>query len=400
MTSNHPHLARLLARVKGEVSAAELEALRAAGSSIYDSFTDVEAERKQLTAAGTDLWHPGSPDPRPRLATFWRAFACQQLGEAFLDADYAADPGTVGYVPPVTAEQVEALFTEVEALLHDVRHAETDPSWKPAGLPSLLPRWIDVDPCPRAHLEAMLKACTVLVEHAELAVADLQALGADRHPAEYQRLQAELADAKADASYAAGLHAGLPGGVSQNLHERIERTLKRAIENAYRIGQLAAMPQLIGTRAAGGRPAGIRRLPRPGEAGFDMWCLTDPRTRANWRADPAAVRAIEMLWRFDPDPGATLTIQAEIDAAAERGDLRLTLDGYYFCCPWSAVYQVVNPVTIGATRLRRGKRFTFDVSAEEMAEGGPFKRDVLVGDFRSTDRVDYCNPEEGHHDDD
>lgn len=395
MTSNHPHLTKLLAKVKGEVSAAELEALRGAGSSIYDSFTAIEAERKQLADVGTDLWQPDSPDPRPQLATWWRAFACQQLGEAFLDADYAADPGTAGYVPPVTAEQVEALFTEVEALLHDVRHAETDPSWTPTGLPSRLPRWVDVDPCPRAHLEAMFKACTVMVEHAELAVADLQTLGADRHPAEYRRLQAELADAKADASYAADLHAGLHGEVSQNMHERIERTIKRAIENAYRIGQLTAMPQLIGTQ-----PAGIRRLPRPGEAGFDMWCLTDPRTRAHWRTDPAAVRAIEMLWQFDPDPEATLAIQAEVDTAVERGDINLSSAGHYFCCPWSAVYLVVNPVTIGGKRIRRGKKFTFDVSAEEMGEGGPFKRDVLVADFHPTDRVDYCNPEEGHHDDD
>lgn len=395
MTSNHPHLTRLLAKVKGEISAAELEALRGAGSSIYDSFTTIEAERKQLAEAGTDLWYPGSPDPRPRLATWWRAFACQQLGEAFLDADYAADPGTVGYVPPVTAEQVDALFTEVEVLLHDVRRGGTDPSWTPTGLPSQLPRWVDVDPCPRAHLEAMFKACTVMVEHAELAVADLQTLGADRHLAEYRRLQAELADAKADASYAADLHAGLHGEVSQNLHERIERTIKRAIENAYRIGQLAAMPQLISTR-----PAGIPRLPRPGEAGFDMWCLTDPRSRARWQKDPAAVRAIEMLWQFDPDPEATLAIQAEIDAAVERGDLRFSPAGHYFCCPWSAVYQAVNPVTIGGKRLRRGKTFTFDVSAEEMGEGGPFKRDVLVSEFRHTDKVDYCNPEEGHHDDD
>jgi hypothetical protein len=395
MTSSHPHLTKLLAKVKGEVSAAELEALRGAGSRIYDSFTAVEAERKQLAAAGIDLWQPGSLDSRPRLATWWRAFACQQLGEAFLDADYGADPRTAGYVPPVTAEQVEALFTEVEVLLHDVRHAESDPSWTPAGLPSRLPQWVDVDPCPRAHLEAMFKACEVMVEHAEFAVADLEALGAGRHPAEYQRLQTELADAKADASYAADLHAGMPAQVSQNLHERIERTIKRAIENAYRIGQLAAMPQLMGVLP----PAGIRRLPRPGEDGFDMWCLTDPRSRAGWRNDPAAVRAIEMLWKSDPDPGATLGIQAQIDAAVERGDLSRTSGGHYFCCPWSAVYQVVNPVTIGGKRLRRGKTLTFDVSAEEMAEGGPFTRDILSGDFRPTDKVDYCNPEEGHDDD-
>lgn len=392
-----PLLVRVTARLKGEVPAAELEALRTAGSGVYEAFTAVEAERKQLAASGTDLWSPGSPDPRPRLVTFWRAFACQQLGEAFLDADYALDPSTRGYVPPVTAEQAEKLFAEVEGLLHDARLAEADPSWKPSGLPSRLPAWVDVDPCPRAHLEAMLRACALMTGHAEIAVADLEALGAAKHDGEYRKLKADLAGVKADAEYVATLHAGMHGKVSQDLHERAERTVKRAIEGAYRLGQLAAMPQLI--NGAVTRPADIRALPLPGAPGFDMWCLTDPRTRPSWKRDPAAVRAIEMLWRFDPDPGATLAIQAGIDAAERRGDVRHASLGNYFCCPWSAVYQAVNPVTIGGKRLRRGTRFTFDVSAEEMGEGGAFKRDVLTGDFQPTSKVDYCNPEEGHHDD-
>lgn len=397
MTVSRPLMTRIAARLKGEVPADELEALRGAGSRVYDEYVAAEAERKGLAAAEADLWAPGAPDPRPRLVTLWRAFACQQLGEAFLDADYAADPRTRGFVPPVTAGQAEAYFTEVESLLHNVSRAAADPAWSPAGLPARLPAWVDVEPCPQAHLEAMLKACAVLAEHAELAVADLELLGADRHPAEYQRLAGLTAAVRADADYAATLHAGLHGQASEEMHERAERTVKRAVEGAYRLGQLAAMPHLAAAEPA----APERWLPRPGEAGFDMWCLTSPRTRADWKRDPAAVRAIEMLWRYDPDPAATLAIQGEIDAAADRGDVRITGQGNYFCCPWSAVYQAVSPVTLGGKRIRRGKAFTFDVSGEEMAEGGAFKREVLVADFTPTSKVDYCNPEEGgHHDDD
>ena len=56
-------------------------------------------------------------------------------------------------------------------------------------------------------------------------------------------------------------------------------------------------------------------------------------------------------------------------------------------------------MTIGGRQLAVPQQFTLDVSAEELAEGGPFVRRVLVGPFRDTDDVDYCDPEAGgHHD--
>jgi hypothetical protein len=36
--------------------------------------------------------------------------------------------------------------------------------------------------------------------------------------------------------------------------------------------------------------------------------------------------------------------------------------------------------------------FTFDVSAEEMGEGGEFTRRLLLGPFHPTTRIDYCDP--------
>jgi hypothetical protein len=41
----------------------------------------------------------------------------------------------------------------------------------------------------------------------------------------------------------------------------------------------------------------------------------------------------------------------------------------------------------------RMERFVFDVSAEEMAEGGQFVRRLVRGPFRTTDEVDYCDPQ-------
>lgn len=56
------------------------------------------------------------------------------------------------------------------------------------------------------------------------------------------------------------------------------------------------------------------------------------------------------------------------------------------------------PVTLGGQPLRALEQFTYDVSAEEVAEGGSFVRRILVGNFRPTDEIDYCIPGRGHDD--
>jgi len=110
----------------------------------------------------------------------------------------------------------------------------------------------------------------------------------------------------------------------------------------------------------------------------------------------AARRAIATLWRYDPDPAATLAIQSQINAAVAAGsvvDRTSREQRRYYCCPWSAIYQARRPVIIAGQRLRPMQEFTLDVSAEEMPEGGPFTRRLLAGPFHSTSKVDYCDPE-------
>jgi hypothetical protein len=93
---------------------------------------------------------------------------------------------------------------------------------------------------------------------------------------------------------------------------------------------------------------------------------------------------------------ATLAIQTQIDDALAAEDIvRATHRGdgrYYFCCPWSSIYQVRRPVRIGGRRLSPAQQFTFDVSGEELAEGGAFVRRILNGPFQTTTDVDYCDP--------
>lgn len=391
---------RVLARVAGEVPSGTLEAYMRAGGDVYGLLLDAERRRTELVGQGADPW---SIDPATRayfLCT-WNAFALQTLGDEFVEADYRANPSTVGFVPPVTAEQAQRFYDDVGQWLSRARRAEQDPSYElDVYVPAQLPRWVEVEPCPREHLDAMISAWRKLGEHAELAVGDCERAANDGHDAEVAKLRGDLASVKASAGYAEGL---CRGAVDLALHERIETSIKEAIEGAYRVGQLAAMPQLIGKKAPGTSGGAKGRLPGPGEPGFDPWVLTSPQTRSDWQRDPEAWRAVETQWRLDPDPRRTLEIQAEIDAALGRGDIDYATDargrsiGNYFCCPWSAIYVVKRPVSIGGRYLRVLEQFTFDVSAEEVLEGGGFRREILAGRFSPTNEVDYCNPLTGGH---
>jgi hypothetical protein len=59
------------------------------------------------------------------------------------------------------------------------------------------------------------------------------------------------------------------------------------------------------------------------------------------------------------------------------------------------IHQVRQPVAIAGRRLRPMQEITFDVSAEEMADGGEFTRRLLLGPFHPTSKIDYCDPAGG-----
>lgn len=392
---------RLRAKLAGEVAAGALDGYRAAGATAYGLLVEAERTRQQLRADGRDGFS-AEPATKAFLVCAWNAFLLQTLGDEFVETDYRADPKTVGFVPPVTAEQALAFYDEVEHWLVRARQAKADPGFRlDLHVPAELPPWAAAEPCPHEHLMAMLAACRKLVEHAEIAVADLKQGASGEHGALVARLESELSAVCSNAEYAEQLHAQLhEDRANRELHERIERSIKEALERGYLLGQLAAMPELL---EAGAETVGLqgKRLPRPGEPGFDPWRLTDPETRARWQRDRQAARAIETLWKYDPDPARTLEIEAEIEAALEAGAIDYATDaggrrlGNFYCCPWSAIYVVRKPVRIAGQRLRPMQQFTYDVSAEEIVEGGTFKRELLLGNFQPTSEVDYCDPSGG-----
>jgi hypothetical protein len=165
----------------------------------------------------------------------------------------------------------------------------------------------------------MVAAAQAMRAHVESALAAL--VGTDPPPGMQDaavRLQGMAAEADSIVAYGQALWA--PDAEAQ-ADKRAEDSLRRGIGAYFELGQLLAMPALIGRTRATARPVSGRPLALPGHPGFDLWCLTDPYTRAYWQQDPAACMAIAMLWRRDPAPARTLAIQGQINAAVAAGSV-------------------------------------------------------------------------------
>jgi hypothetical protein len=375
---------RLAAAMHGEVSATTVEAYRRAGATAYQDILDADQVRADLAASGAGQWG-ANPTQASQLLCAWNAFALQTLGEELIDADYRADPRTVGFLPPATAEQAAAFLGEVEHWSSRARRAARDPRYDVTAectLPSPLPSWVKGKPLPQSHLKAMMAAAQAMRGHAEAALADLIRVDPPSGKQDaVARLRGMAGDADSIAAYGEALWSPDAG---PKVHEQALDSLRRGIYAYFELGQLLAMPALLDRPEVTVVPVNGQPLPLPGQPGFNPWCLTDSYTRAHWQQDPDARRAITMLWRSDPDPAATLAIQSQINAAVAAKLVSVeTMRGHrqYFSCPWSTIYQALEPVSIAGHELWQFQEFAFEVSAEEMARGRDFIRRIVTGPF-------------------
>ncbi|GGK92160.1 hypothetical protein [Deinococcus radiotolerans] len=389
---------RLRAALSGEQNAETLYAYQRAGATVHDLLDAAERRRFDLTASGT------SPFDMPaqvgvELACIWNAFALQTLGDRMLRADEQADPATVGFVPPVTFSQVQAYYQDVQRWLAHATRAAHDPQFQPAApLPAPLPDWSPVEPCPRPHLDAMIAALSAMRLHAESVMNALEKSTPEAHRSRLAGVRGLFAEAVSRAEYAERMYTP---GASQALHEQVEEHAKKAVEGLYHAGQVLSYPALIKARRAPDRTAAAAPRPAhvalPGESGFDPWVMTDPVAAPTLRHDPRARQVITEMWALDPSPRDSVALWQDIQAAIDRGDVIYgrnggRLIGHYFCTPWASIYEAARPVMIGDTPVPKGKRFTIECAAEGVRVGYPFKREVVIGDFKPS-TLDYCDPD-------
>jgi hypothetical protein len=84
------------------------------------------------------------------------------------------------------------------------------------------------------------------------------------------------------------------------VHEAVEASLRRAIEQYYRLGQILSAPQLLDHPDVAAMTVTGRRLPAPGEAGFDPWARTDPASRPTWEQTPPPARPSKICGATTP----------------------------------------------------------------------------------------------------
>lgn len=277
------------------------------------------------------------------------------------------------------------------------------------AVPASLPPWVEAEPCPRAHLDAMMAAGRAMRGRVEAALDDLTKAKPPPGRADApDRLFGMAAEANTAIDFAESLWSPEAG---PELHERVEESLRRGIAAYYRLGQLLAAPMLLdrvaiapaptppapaGTVLAGTVLPGNGELALPGQPGFDPWCLTDPVNRSLWQCDKPPARRSTCCGGTTPTPPPPCASRRSSTPRWRPGSWwwpgpsgrRPTT---FFRCPWSAIYFVYRPVVIAGQSLTPIQQFAFDVSVEPMlAEGGgEFARHLVFGPFHASSQVDY-----------
>jgi hypothetical protein len=234
---------RLMARVRRELPAADLDAYRAASLPVFELWEQVERRRHECRDEGLDAWQVPAAT-RAELVCAWNAFVLQVLGNCLLDADYRGQPSTRGFVPRGTAEQIRQFYHEVEGWTVRAHQAHANPAYAvDVPLPATLPRWSEDEHRSGSHLAGLRHAMRAVRGHAESALALLpdDEPGDARKQAHLARIRQAHAVAQSRARYAEEMFG--PGPASP-AHAFAEAYVRDAIERFYLLGQVVADPFL------------------------------------------------------------------------------------------------------------------------------------------------------------
>ena len=212
----------------GEVSIADLDARRGAGTAAYSLLDEANA------AAGDDR------STRLFRLCAWNAFALQTIADTLIAADAAGDPATAGYVPRSTQSYAAACLNAVPEWIRQARVVISDPAARIASdLPARLPRWQHDEPTKHIELRGLRAAFEALQPRVE---SDLEAFCAGASPdraREVARLRRVCAEMASNADYANALDLRSAGPVDRG---EVRWRLLDALEHAFELGQLLALP--------------------------------------------------------------------------------------------------------------------------------------------------------------
>jgi hypothetical protein len=220
----------LRSTLRGEQSAAGLEARRRAGGIAYALVE--EADELESRDRGAQLF---------RLCA-WNAYAFQTIVDVLMDSDARTDPATAGYVPRSTLRFAGPCVDQVPEWIRYARMVESDPDLHLADrLPASLPEWHHDEPTTSGELVGLRTAYEALQPRVESSLQALAASGA-ADPHVLAQMRGMLAEMTSAAEYAVAL---LRPGLGPVDRGEVRWRLLDALRQAVDLGQVLAMPSLL-----------------------------------------------------------------------------------------------------------------------------------------------------------
>jgi hypothetical protein len=351
--------------IRGEVSDAAIEGYLRAASQIEDLWQQIDEKVATLIAQGTPPWEAYAQVGSP-LAFIRSSRAYQVFVKELLAADVTFEPQTVGYLPPITYEQANALSHQMLSALQDAVATFSDPAYVPAiPLPLIFGPRIENEgrPCPTSHLQGNLAAAREvrewvagLIAQYSNAVQQAKAPVPAEISAHVTTLQGRLA--QADSQLRMGVD--LAGQVSQGeatpeMHMEVEDVLWNALQSFFLLNQAVAKPELLHPNQA--RLAETRQglsskiyqnlSIRPD----DLWRVSVPSARNELRGTEFGSREMEELWQRI---GGVLSAGAqqyldETNAAVARGDIYAS--AAMADCPYEPIYRTRRSLDIAGSSV-------------------------------------------------
>ncbi|HST88052.1 MAG TPA: hypothetical protein VLJ14_06705 [Ktedonobacterales bacterium] len=380
--------------MRHEVSDANIRGYLRAASQIEDVWQQVDERIAAALAQGTQPWDAYGR-MRHALAFIRAARAHQIFIRELLAADAAFDPATVGYLPPITYDQCNALCHQIHPDLQRAVAALNDPEFTPdVALPLPLGPHVEAEDeaCPVTHLQGMIAAAREVREWAAGLIAQYSTAVAHAAvpvppdvSAHVTALNARLAEADSALRFGVDLVGQASRGeATVELHEQAEDSLWDALETFFLLNQAVAMPELLrppvepspssantSQKGATRRRRNYRdRHIRPD----DLWPIAAPAARSQLRGTKfGGDEMAEMCEKM----GGILSAGAqqyldEVAAAVSRGDAYMI--AAMANCPFEPLYRARRPLEIAGATIPTSHEFHWNFHRGHIETASRFGR--------------------------